>query len=460
MKSFKNRWSLLVCWFSLFLFLSITIAGGKWKRHTVIKSDAAGYYVYLPSLFIYNDILKCNFYPHVDSVYNPADGVVYYAVQQNHETENMYFKYTYGVAVFEAPLFFVAHAITLLTDQYPADGYSAFYQLSVALSTVLFSFLGLLVLRKFLLSFFDDRVTAITVFAIGLGTNFFAHAITQPGNSHIYLFFLFAVLLYSTHRWYQSFSWKQSSFLAFTIGLCVVTRATTVFIIFFPLLWVFNSKQPTAAFDSIIKNHGRKIFYLLIVIMTLFLVQFIYWKISTGHWFFYTYKNEHFNFSNCQIVNGLFSYRKGWFVYTPLALLGFLGAFLLCKNEKLKFYLLPFLIYFSVTLYVVFCWWQWYYGGSFGCRVMIESLALLALPMAALVEFILQQNQLVRNFSFGAIALLISLNLFQTAQYSKGIIHWQKMNEEYYWRTFGKWNVSAQDKVLLNQTEELTTEKK
>ncbi|MCX6199131.1 MAG: hypothetical protein NTY88_07900, partial [Bacteroidetes bacterium] len=417
MVSSKNRWSLLVSWFALLLFLSITIAGGKWKRHTVIKSDAAGYYVYLPSLFIYHDILKCNFYPYIDSVYNPADGMVYYAVQQNHETGNMYFKYTYGVAVFEAPLFFIAHSITLLTHQYPADGYSAFYQLSVAISTVLFSLLGLLVLRKFLLSFFEDYVVAITLFILSIGTNFFTQTITQPGNSHIYLFFLYAVILYSTNRWYEYFSWRYSLLLAFSLGLCIVTRATDVVIIFFPLLWCFI----TLRMASVWRAQKQKIFFMLVLIAVLVFVQLVYWKLSTGDWFFYTYKNEHFNFGNWQIVNGLFSYRKGWFVYTPLALLGFLGALLLRKNQKLKFYLLPFLIYFLVTLYVVFCWWQWYYGGSFGCRVMIESLALLALPMAALVEFILQQNQLVRNFSFAAIALLISLNLFQTAQYARGI---------------------------------------
>ncbi len=273
MMSFKNRWSLLVCWVSLFLFFCIDLAGGKWKRHTVIKSDAAGYYVYLPSLFIYNDILNCNFYPYVDSVYNPADGVVYYAVQQTHETGNMYFKYNYGVAFFEAPLFFVAHGLTLLTHQYPADGYSAFYQLSVALSTVLFSFLGLLVLRKFLLDFFDERITGITLFIISIGTNFFAQTITQPGNCHIYLFFLFAVVLYSTQRWYQSFSWNQSLFLAFAIGMCMVTRATAVFIIFFPLLWCFTSKLSMRYFVSVMSAQRQKIFSMLLVIAFLIFLQ-------------------------------------------------------------------------------------------------------------------------------------------------------------------------------------------
>lgn len=111
-------------------------------------------------------------------------------------------------------------------------------------------------------------------------------------------------------------------------------------------------------------------------------------------------------------------------------------------------------------LYVVFCWWQWYYGGSFGCRVMIESLAILALPTASLVQFLFKQMKMIKIFSFALLALLISLNVFQTAQYAKGIIHWQKMNKEYYWKVFGKWNVSVKDKELLIQTEELTTQKK
>lgn len=444
--------SITICYCLLAGFIGLTLAGGKWQRHTVIKNDAAGYYVYLPSLFIYKDPLKCKFYYKVDSTYNFADGVYYYGVHYYPPTQNFYFKYNYGVATFEAPLFLLAHTITKVSGFYTADGYSALYQLSVALSAILFTFLALLLLRKFLLEYFNDTVTAITLLIITIGTNLFAQVITQPGLSHTYLFFLYAVILYATQQLYKTYLLKWYAVLGIAVGLCAVTRPTDVLIALFPLLWA-----GCGGILPHLKRHFGKIALAVSISLAFVTVQMFYWKISTGHWYLHTYKYEYFDFGNWQIVNGLFSYRKGWFVYTPLALLGFIGAYFIWQQKNLRFYLPAFVVYYVATLYIVFCWWQWYYGGSFGCRVMVQSYAIMALPIAALIYYLLSTKTIWRALSFSIIAILIVFNVFQTMQYAKGVIHWQKMNKEYYWRTFGKWNVSEQDKLLLNNTPEITT---
>jgi hypothetical protein len=449
-----KKLSLLSCWLVLVLLLAITIAGGKWSRHKVIKSDAAGYYAYLSSGIVYHDLLKVKFYWQVDSLYDFADGVPYYAVQYYPQTQNFYFKYNYGVALLELPLFLAAHTLTLLTHQYPADGYSAYYQLSVALSTVLFGFLGLLVLRRLLLCYFSDSISAITLLLIGLGTNFFAQAITQPGLSHIYQFFLFALILYSTKRLYETYSWKHTLLLGTALALAIIIRPADIFICLFPLLWKATDAAFTAQITTTLKNHKVKILSVFAIIAVAAFIQMAYWKVSTGHWYIYTYKREHFNFGNWQLLNGLFSFRKGWFIYTPLAITGFIGAGVIYRRNQLRFYLLPFALYFALTLYVVFCWWQWFYGGSFGCRALIESLAVLALPMAAFVNAVLNSKQALRIGIVLILAFFVLLNQFQTVQYAKGIIHWQKMNREYYWRVFGKLQVNDADKELLKQTEE------
>ncbi len=86
---------------------------------------------------------------------------------------------------------------------------------------------------------------------------------------------------------------------------------------------------------------------------------------------------------------------------------------------------------------------------------MVESYALLALPIGALFEDIFAAKKSIKAVTLFLTGLLILLNLYQTAQYAKGVIHWQKMNREYYWRIFGKWNVSNEDKRLLLKTEEI-----
>jgi hypothetical protein len=454
----KGKYSLLVCLAFLLMVTAVTIAGGKWKKHTVLKSDAAGYYAYLPALFIYDDLYTCGFYPDVDSVYNPGDGVVYYGVQRHAETGRVYFKYNYGVAAFEMPLFLTAHCITKLSGKYATDGYSAPYQLAIALSTVLFSFFGLLLLRLLLLRFFNDLTVAIVLFITGFGTNYLAQVITQPGISHVYMIFLYAAILYSVHRFTETARGWFLLVVAAALAMVLVTRSSGVFIVIPVLFWQVGENL----FARVVWQYMRTRPVLFTGIALLgFLpvfVQMLYWQLTTGHWYFYTYRREYFDFANSQIVNGLFSYRKGWLLYTPLALLGFAGLLPMWRNERLRFAVVPVTAYFIITVYVVFSWWQWYYGGSFGCRVMVESLVVLAVPLGAFVNWAQQQRLVVKMLLGGMIVAGVFLNLFQTVQYGKGIIHWQKMNKEYYWRVFGRLQVSEEDKKLLMQTEELDTD--
>lgn len=452
-----NRWSLLVCYCFLFFVFAITVAGRKWQKHTVLKSDAAGYYAYLPAIFIYNDLFSFEHYPQIDSLYNPGDGVVYYAVQRYPATGKFYLKYNWGVSAFELPPFLLAHTFALLSGIYPADGYSAPYQFMIAISAVLYSFLALLLIRRLLLYWFADGVVAVVLLIIAFGTNYLAQVITQPGLSHVYMFFLYSLILYSA----QQFTIARGSCALFCLitGMAMVplTRASGIFVVVLPLFWKVGDKYFLKELASHIKSKPFLSGVICITGLMLISCQLIYWHQATGHWLFYTYRREYFDFANSHIIDGLFSYRKGWFVYTPLALLGFAGMVALWYNKQMRFYLLPVLLYFCVTIYIVFSWWQWYYGGSFGCRVMVESLAILAIPIAALLSWV-NNKKTWQKVAFGAvISLGILLNLFQTYQYGKGIIHWQKMSKEYYWRVFGKLSVTDADRDLLNNTEELDT---
>ncbi len=175
----------------------------------------------------------------------------------------------------------------------------------------------------------------------------------------------------------------------------------------------------------------------LLVFFTVAFVQFAYWRYVTGHWLVYSYKDEGFDFLHPKILNGLFSYRKGWFIYTPMSVVALVGLFYLWKKDKRSVPAL--MVYFLVATYLIFSWREWWYGGSFGCRALIESLAFLALPIAAMTEhFLTAVGKLRRTLYFGIILLVVSLNIFQTYQYSMGLIHWCDMTKDYYWRVFGK----------------------
>lgn len=111
-------------------------------------------------------------------------------------------------------------------------------------------------------------------------------------------------------------------------------------------------------------------------------------------------------------------------------------ALFLMFKRRYRGLLLPVLFFFVINLYVVFSWETWWYGGGFGARALVESYVFLAFPMAAFINFVLNKSRTARIVLLLATAFLISLNLFQTYQYAKGILHRESMTQKAYWHVF------------------------
>jgi len=173
------------------------------------------------------------------------------------------------------------------------------------------------------------------------------------------------------------------------------------------------------------------IFFLLAVS-----VQLAYWKYITGNWIHYSYEGEGFNFISPKIYKGLFSYRKGWLVYTPLVFIGLMG---LPALRRLHPKMTPMMVvYLIINCYIVFSWVQWTYGGGFGCRALVESLVVVAFPLAALLQRALIWQRPFRKLIQSLLFLCILLNLWQSYQFSRGIIPPDSNTKHYYWSTFLK----------------------
>jgi hypothetical protein len=155
-------------------------------------------------------------------------------------------------------------------------------------------------------------------------------------------------------------------------------------------------------------------------------------------------------FFRLRVWEGLFSYRKGWFVYTPLALLGFIGFLIRSKEPFFRLYRIPFFVFFIPMIYVVFSWHNWFYGWSFSCRALIQTFPILAPMMALCVQWLCQQTFGWRLIGTSVLSLLGLLNVFQSIQYARSILDGQLMNKDYYWRTFGKLRATDADRHYLD----------
>lgn len=449
----KSRFAII-----LFIIVSVTLVVGRksqWQKAHVLTWDKSGYYIYLPAIFIYHDLNGLNFSPAIADKYHPAGDTKWYYLYPYPGAKRLN-KYSAGTCLFELPFFFCADLYVRLSGA-PRDGYSPPYQLMVAISTVFWVILGLFILRRFLLFYFSDRTVLFTLLCIAFGTNLFYYSVFDQGMSHPYSFFLFSCILYLTHKIYGDYKTKYTILLGLVLGLITIVRPVNICIVIIPLLWGVHNVETLKKRIQFIQSHWFHLLSAIVMFFLVLLIQMSYWHFITGHWIQFSYQGESFNFLRPRLWKGLFSYRKGWFVYTPMALISFAGFIALYKRYKT---LIPALAFFwIIIIYAIFSWRMWYYGGSFGCRPLVEAMAVCAIPLAALIESILAWRSQKRKVSISAlVGLVVGLNLFQSYQYSQSIIHWDRMDKTYYWRVFGKTHITDEDTKYLMPIDEYNKE--
>src|SRR5205823_4447517 len=88
---------------------------------------------------------------------------------------------------------------------------------------------------------------------------------------------------------------------------------------------------------NLIKQNRKHVFVLIAGCILVGIPQIIYWKIVTGHWIFNSYWNQDsFDISESYLRKILFSFRKGWFIYTPMTVFAFIGIYFSIKNKIIK----------------------------------------------------------------------------------------------------------------------------
>lgn len=403
------------------------------KEERVIEWDVHSYYEYLPALFIYDDI------KFEKSDYRIGDHRHLFWPVFTDDGKKV-IKMTMGTAFLYAPFFAAAHLYAGVTD-YPEDGFSEPYKLFLLFSTVFYLIIGFNFLKKILTYYdFSDKVIAAVILLIGLGTNMLCYASQSAPMTHVYSFCLFSIFIFFTIKWYQDQSVRNTLALGLLLGLISLIRPSNAVVILFFILYGISTvpelKQRITLFFS------KYILLLAMAFLTILVwaPQIIYWKYVTGHFFSYSYGEEGFFFLRPRILEGLFSWRKGWLVYTPMMTFALIGIYFL--RGELKKLRLPIIVFMVANIYIIFSWWCWWYGGTLGQRSFIESYSLLAIPFAAFIQHFSNFPSRLRAPLWGgggAVALfLIWLNVFQTYQFEFHALHYDSMSKQLYFEQFGK----------------------
>jgi hypothetical protein len=418
--------SKIFVWLVIALTALIAITKG-WRsndgslRTNLIQGDGVGYYMYLPSMFVFHNLSN----QEIDNRF---------VFDHDGEGVNKYFA---GTSYLMSPFFFAAFAFESIRGE-QLDPYCKSFQVSIAIAALVYFVIGVfalvMLMREML---FSERSIFISIAAIVFGTNLLVYTVYHPSYSHVYSFACNSLFLLFARRLFKSPSMRNLALTTVVLGLSIAIRPINMMVVMaVPFLSVSNTElQKLMRF---VMNY-RRILLVSGILFFIWFPQLLIWRIESGSWLLHSYKNEGFYFDKPQIVNFLFSFRKGLFIYSPILLIGIIGGLFFAPSRVQRIF---FGLFFLLFVYISSSWWNWYYGPSFGQRVMVDFLGVLSLGFAIIIE------RVARTRYFAIVAALIVafvlLNLAQSYQYTQNILCSWNMNYEKYKYAFLSFDKSKQ----------------
>lgn len=376
-KSYKS----LFVWLLVALVLGLLINNrhhktGSFNWMTPLWADQAGYYVYLPGLFVYQ----------FDPATFPENiaGKMGDGFSIDLENKKVITRYTCGVAILQAPFFLFIHVLAGIKDQ-PQDGFSGIYHQVPNFAALFYCVVGLFFLWKFLLFYYDRKIVIFTLLALFFGTNLYYYAVDSTGMSHIYSFALFAIAAWLTKKFLSADSKHNLLYFinwSFIFALIVLIRPTNILL--FPFLVCLDCKAATD-FRLRLKTFVtlRNILVLAGAFLIVFLPQFLYWKHTYGSFIADSYAGYGFsNWKSPKILELFFSPNNGLFLYSPFYIVVLWGLFLMVRQNISNGW--PIALTFIVITYVFASWFIFSFGCGFGSRNYVEYLVLFSLPVGFL----------------------------------------------------------------------------
>lgn len=403
----------------------------------MVAYDQLGYYGYLPAHFIYDDIgFEGEWVEEIQTnCGNP--GTYQFKTLENGKKVDIYHM---GLAFIHLPGFLIADQIASSSDNFERNGVSTPYFVSVRLTAALFVLLGLFFLRRTLLSFFTDKVVAVTLLLLYGASNLFITFFYGELMPHLYLFTLNTIFIYYLLKYHSSKKIRYLVISALIFGLTTAIRPTQAIWGIIPFILLFFQSE----------NKWKSLMYLLLfpLAISLFnLPQFLYWKAMSGDWIILNLHSETLNLFHPYSFDFLFSYKKGWLLYSPLLLFSFFGLYWCYKKDKWMTW--AFGVFILLNIWVLSSWDCWWYAASFGSRVMVDSYIIYGILLGFVVHYLFNSSKKAMVIGSLLSVGLIYLSSLQSYQYYKGIISLNTMTKDHYWYVFGRWSISNIDNSTL-----------
>lgn len=288
------------------------------------------------------------------------------------------------------------------------NGHELTYTFAIQVAASLFFTLGIYFTYKFLVYFFSKKISLIAAVLSAFGGQMLAYTLFYTGYSHVYEYGLFAFILYAaTYLGKQvHIKFKQKlifTFLILTVGILISVRVVDG-ILLLPIVLLLWPK--------------KKLMLLSLLGIILGVVLFALNNLNsfgclscTG----YGASGQGLSLSVFNLPQLLFSDVRGWFIYTPLALLSIFGTiFMFIKNrfsplENIRHFAYLAAIILLTTVYTF--WPNWWGGDSLGQRFLLVLTPLIAYGIAVLISEFKQKLFRIIIFSFILVFSFYSFSL-------------------------------------------------
>lgn len=389
-----------------------------------VSSDGLGYYCYLPAAIIYQDF-SYSFYQDKENKIKP-----FYTPVLNNYKHRALNKYYCGTAICLLPFFLIGIVISFIAGT-DINGYTDTFLMLVSVAALFYYLLSVFLISKIGKYFSVSEKTSV---AAGLvfffATNLFHYTIQEPSMSHVYSFFAVTLFLYCFMRLVEETTNIKLLLLGLCFGLVALIRPVNVTIVLFTPFFFDNFSQYFLFLKSLFTKYFKGILLFLVANVLAVFLQFTFYYLQTGDFYIISYEGETFNFSNPEIVNVLFSYRKGLFIYVPILLASII---FIVVAKKFWFKKVIFFITFSVFMYITASWWSWWYGAGLSIRPVIDFLPIfiiMGMFLYSKLSVVTKKAVLVLCLPFLFLSQLLAY------QYSNLLVDPVNMNKDKFWDIF------------------------
>lgn len=432
-----EKWFFALLW----VILLVSVIGLRdWNSRfdRPINGDGKGYYAYLPAVFIYHDP-QFEFIETIERNYYPPDRSQFKDFLNEQPNGRVVNKTFPGLSLLYAPFFFMAWLIAWI-GRFACDGYSLPFQLSIAIAHVVYLMLGLRALYECVRSLgLGGKTSLLLLLLTVFGTNIWYYTVYDHSVGHVFSFFLCCLFSWNLISFFKlKKPWYLSVSLVLVVLMMTIRPTNALMVLFIPFLARLSGEKLLPSLLSYVHSLKSQWFAVPVCVVIVSLLPLV-WYWQTGHFVVYSYGKETFDFAHPHFVDFLFSYQKGWLLWSPfIALMLLSTVFIFVRKDRilLAYFLFPLIL----IIYVLSSWWCWTYGDGFGQRPMIEFIPLIVFVFgSSLVSF----GQKARVILLSALIPLAVLSIFQGFQIHEGVMKGGRTDRSTYWSHFVQWYTDA-----------------